>query len=85
MQERVSGATRKRLFLYSAHDSSLLALQTRLGIVCPAPSFVAHMVFELHRLPSGQHEVRTFFNPDPSRYQMHQLIPRMLTFEPEFW
>ena len=41
----------KKAVVYSAHDSTLLAMQSRMGIKPSAtPSFAAHYTFELHEV-----------------------------------
>lgn len=47
---KTAPATNK-VVVYSAHDSTLLAMQSRMGIkVTTTPSFAAHYVFELHEV-----------------------------------
>lgn len=42
--------------VYSAHDSTLLAMQSRMGIKASAtPAFAAHYTFELHEVGTAAH------------------------------
>lgn len=71
---------------YSCHDSTMLALASRLGIGISPPCFGGYFLFELHQDTSESSQekgdrVKFFFNPDPMKKRRRDLKSRQLLFD----
>lgn len=66
----------------SAHDTTLMELGVTLGLKIPTPDFASYFLIEVHEKIGGEveeHEIRFFFNPDPTIYSRADLISRTWT------
>lgn len=67
----------KRLVIFSAHDTTIMALAAKLGVDLPPPEFGGYFLFELHY---GGH-VHSFYNRDPLSMPMATLRSRQLPLD----
>jgi hypothetical protein len=58
----------KGFTIYSAHDTTLVALATILNWTVPCPDFASYMIFEIE-----DDVVRVGFNPEPQNYDLTQV------------
>jgi hypothetical protein len=70
---------RNGLRVYSAHDTTLLAIAATLGLTVPCPDFAAYFLFELY--PDGRIAMK--FNPSPGDVKMKNLLPILPPLEEE--
>jgi len=67
----------KRLVVFSAHDTTIMALAAKLGIDLQPPKFGGYLLFELH---DGGH-VQCIYNEDPLSTPLATLRSRQLPLE----
>jgi hypothetical protein len=65
---------------YSAHDTTLLATSSMMGITIPSPNFTGYYLFELY----DDNMVAIYFNPDPLKMDIAELVPRQIHRGPHY-
>jgi len=69
LQNGIDGKTPLRFVEFSAHDTTVLAMASLLGVDIEHPAFTGYWCFELHRplKAGGQFKVAVSYNPHPTR------------------
>lgn len=60
--------------IFSAHDTTLLAIAACLGIIIPSPDYSAYFIFEKYI----DNTIAIKFNPDPARIDLRDLKPILI-------
>ena len=85
INEVMLGLSKLRFVEYSAHDTTILALASILGIDIDAPDFLGHFTFELYRRRSREElptpwMIRVGYDPSPHSVRSVRLGRSVVSF-----